>query len=132
MRYYLAGPMTGIPQFNFPAFYAAAEDLRSVGHEIVSPAEMDDIESSGEAMSSPDGSPASSSTTWGQCLGRDVALIADECGGIVFLPSWERSRGARLEAFTGLVCGHKFARYMPDVPERIEEVPADWVARRVL
>lgn len=136
MRYYLAGPMSNIPQFNFPAFYAAAEDLRSAGNEIVSPAELDDQEDSGAAMSSPDGNPGSrdhmGGKTWGDFLSRDVKLIADGVDGIVFLPNWEKSRGARLEAFVGILCGHRFARYVPDLPERLEEVTTDWVARRVL
>jgi hypothetical protein len=34
--------MTGIAQFNFPAFDAAAAELRDQGYEIISPAELDD------------------------------------------------------------------------------------------
>lgn len=38
---YLAGPMRGIPEYNFPAFYAAAAALRAHGLNVWSPAEND-------------------------------------------------------------------------------------------
>jgi hypothetical protein len=108
MRLYLAGPMSGIEQFNFPAFYEAAETLRAAGHDIVSPAEMDaDDGIDEEAMSSEDGDASKLSLTWAQLLARDVTIIGDETDdkidGIVFLPGWIASRGARLEAFTALL-----------------------------
>lgn len=133
MKYYLAGPMSGIPKFNFPAFYAAAEDLRNAGHDIISPAELDDTEHAGEAMASESGVITDSSATWGECLGRDVRIVADECDGIVFLPGWQKSRGARLEAFVGLLCGLKFGVYSPGKWDgsKIDEVSADWVAQEV-
>lgn len=106
MRLYIAGPMTGHAQFNIPAFDAAAEVLRAEGHEVVSPAELDDPATREAALASPDGAPGSGSSngeTWGDFLARDLKLIADDgIEGIVALPGWETSRGARTEVFNGL------------------------------
>ena len=38
-RIYLAGPMSGLPDFNYPAFHAAAAVLRAQGHYVENPAE---------------------------------------------------------------------------------------------
>jgi Domain of unknown function (DUF4406) len=118
-KVYLAGPMSGIPQFNFPAFFEAANRLREDGFEVVSPAEIDNAEDSGAALASPDGDPtnrvAMNNKTWGDFLARDVKLIADSgIEGIVFLRGWHKSRGARLEAFVGLLQENfKFWLYTP-------------------
>lgn len=110
-RIYIAGPMTGIPQFNFPAFDAAAIVLRERGFEVVSPAELDDPDDRAAAFNSPDGSALAYGNgvkkTWGQFLGRDVILIADsKIEAIYVLEGWNKSRGARLETFVGAaMCG---------------------------
>lgn len=36
---YIAGPMTGLPEYNFPAFHAAADAWRAVGWDVFNPAE---------------------------------------------------------------------------------------------
>jgi hypothetical protein len=96
--------MTNRPQMNFPAFYAAAKKLRESGYDVVSPAELDDTHDAGIALSSPDGTPNHPTKTWGDFLARDVKMIADGgIKGIIFLPDWETSRGARLEASLGLL-----------------------------
>jgi hypothetical protein len=115
MRIYLAGPMSNIPAFNFPAFFAAATWLRAKGWDVVSPAELDDAEDKGAALASATGNPAHAAKTWGDFLARDVKLIADGgIQGIVFLPNWYRSRGARLEATVGLLQGPSFAFFQYD------------------
>ena len=79
-RIYLAGPMSGLPDLNFPAFHAAAARLRAAGHDVVNPAEIN-----------PDPGAA-----WAQCMRADIAQLVT-CEAIALLPGWEQSRGARLE-----------------------------------
>ena len=55
MRLYLAGPMSGKPQMNFPAFEKAAKSLRRRGHDVVSPAELDSPEAQEAALASKHG-----------------------------------------------------------------------------
>ena len=99
MRIYLAGPMSGLPKSNFPAFDEAAAKLRELGFDVVSPAELDD--STDREIALTDAPPVK---TWGDFLARDVKVIADGgVRGIVFLPKWEDSRGAQLEATVGLL-----------------------------
>lgn len=38
MIYYIAGPMTGMPDYNRPAFHRAAAGLRAKGHTVINPA----------------------------------------------------------------------------------------------
>lgn len=111
-KWYLAGPMSNIPQFNFPKFDAIAAALRAQGADIISPAEMDEPEVRAAAMASPDGRPderTSGGKTWGDFLARDLKLIADQCDGVIVMPMWKGSKGARQEVFTALNCGKQVA-----------------------
>ncbi len=104
MKIYLAGPMTGIRQFNYPAFIEATKILRGAGYEVVSPVEMDPPETQKAAWASEDGDIKSleNHETWGDMLSRDVKIVADEVDAVVVLPGWDKSNGARLEAFIAL------------------------------
>lgn len=42
LKIYLSGPMTGLPDLNYPAFLEATRKLRSLGHEVYNPAEWED------------------------------------------------------------------------------------------
>lgn len=79
-RIYIAGPMSGIHQMNFPAFHAAAADLRAIGHTAINPAEIN-----------PD-----HKMSWEDCMRSDIAALVT-CDAIYLLPGWEESRGAKLE-----------------------------------
>lgn len=108
-KYYLAGPMSGIPDFNFPAFKEATQALRAQGYEIISPAEMDENEGA-VGMDTANGIP--DPVEYWRLLARDIQAIALECDGIIFLPNWHQSRGAKLEAQTGLLCRVKMYYYL--------------------
>src|SRR4030067_356291 len=99
----IARPMTGYPQFNIPVFDAMAALLRDEGYDVVSPAELDDPEVRAASLASPDGALQTLEThgqTWGDFLARDVKLFADDgIDGVVVLPGWAKSPGARLETF---------------------------------
>lgn len=109
MRAYLANRMSGVPQFNYPWFDAAASRLRAQGIDVVSPAELDDPETRKAALASPDGSFGSGTVngeTWGDFLARDVKLIADSgIDAIIVGPEWMDSKGAKLETFVAFQLG---------------------------
>lgn len=108
MKVYLSGPMSGYPAFNKPLFIQAAEDLRAQGYEVVSPVEADADEGLDTAQLSGDIAELKEKTghTWGELLARDVKIIADDSiQGVVVLPQWYYSKGARLEVFEGMLLG---------------------------
>lgn len=84
MRVYLSGPMTGMPDLNFPAFNTAAAQLREEGLEVVNPVEVN-----------PD-----PTTPWHECMRADIKALCD-CDAICLLPGWETSTGANLELHIG-------------------------------
>lgn len=85
--YYLSGPMTGIPDYNYPAFDLATKILRESGIKIESPHELerphawDEMEP--EAL-------------WTHMMNLCFEQI-DRCYGVIMLPGWPQSRGAKRE-----------------------------------
>ncbi|MDR5856625.1 DUF4406 domain-containing protein [Caballeronia sp. LZ062] len=80
MKLYIAGPMSGYPELNFPAFDAEAARLRAFGYEIVNPAEID-------VGPNPD---------WLTAMRAGIKQLVD-CDGIALLPGWQASAGANIE-----------------------------------
>jgi hypothetical protein len=91
-RVYIAGPMRGYPQFNFPAFDAARDAWAARGWEVVSPADMDrTLDGVQECNPTPD-----QIHSFAHYMRRDInALLTVDA--IAFLPGWEASTGANVE-----------------------------------
>ena len=110
MKLYLAGPMRGIPEFNFPAFHAGAKRLRSAGHIIFCAAERDiektgvDI-SKGNAAGDNDLAEKQHGFNLREALRDDLVFICMEADGIALLPGWENSKGAVAERATAIALG---------------------------
>lgn len=73
--------MTGLPDFNFPAFNAMAAHLRSLGFEVLNPAEH--------------GLPLDLHWSVYMRHALQQLLLADS---VMLLNGWNRSRGAQIEA----------------------------------
>lgn len=82
-KVYIAGPMTGIEEHNFPAFNEAAQRYRSYGLEVFNPAENDG---------------GSRDKDWSFYMHLDLPQLL-QCDCIVVLPGWEDSDGASIEVF---------------------------------
>lgn len=78
---YLSGPMTGLPDYNRPAFDRAAKMLREKGKTVFNPAEVGQRE-------------VIMPRAWYMRRDIEALLKSDE---LVLLSGWEKSAGARLE-----------------------------------
>lgn len=87
VMYYLAGPMTGYEDFNYPAFEAAAAALRDAGLKILSPHEVP----------WPEGHVEMTQETLWSIMMEETGKLLGQCGGIILLKGWPQSRGAREE-----------------------------------
>ncbi len=112
MKIYIAGPMRGIPNFNFPAFFEAEKQLRELGHEVFNPADRDnkhhgtDI-SHGNHTGSIEQAAQEHGFNLRDALAHDLAYICREAEGIAMLPGWEKSKGAIAEKSAAEAIGIK-------------------------
>ena len=81
--------MTGLPEFNYPAFAAAAQQLRNKGAIVVSPHEL-------PAVDCPGCENVGGEHSWSEHMRVDLAALLT-CDVIVLLEGWQQSRGAQLE-----------------------------------
>lgn len=95
-RAYVAGPMTGLPDENFPAFFAAQARLESDGWIVINPARHGYL---------------SSRLTYEEALTIDIADIRSlnpATDAMYLLYGWARSPGAWREYRVARSCGLAF------------------------
>jgi hypothetical protein len=80
--------MSGYADFNVPVFKEAKTILEQQGLSIQLPYDIESTVQEG--------------WEWEDYLGEDIKLIG-RCKGIIVLPEWQRSRGAKLEIAAGLM-----------------------------
>lgn len=92
---YIAGPMSGIPEFNFPAFFAAQKLLEAQGWKVFNPADKDQeagldpeaVRKGDDVLAIAKGFDFREAYEW------DVLKIIHG-DGIYMLKGWEKSPGA--------------------------------------
>jgi hypothetical protein len=97
MKIYLAGSMQAHGNYNFPLFDHVAEKLRAIGHEVFSPADhareklgsLETIQKMGKAELA--------YNIQFELFPEQIAWICRHAGGVLMLPGWEHSDGAKIE-----------------------------------
>lgn len=82
---YLAGPMTGLPEFNYPAFHAAATNAACEGFIVHNPASLNLRAESAEHRDA-----------WAYCMKQALKMMM-QCDAILMLDGWADSKGAKIE-----------------------------------
>lgn len=95
IEYYLAGPMTGLPELNYPAFEKAVAQLQEHGIKVRSPHAIDYEETPETRGQLP----------YSTYLKGGYRLLL-ECGGIIMLNGWTRSRGTKHELYIARSLGY--------------------------
>lgn len=80
VRVYIAGPMSGLPEFNYPSFHAAEEWLIARGYVVENPARPGQVEGWG----------------WLDYMRRAIGQLIT-CDTVLMLDGWQDSPGARIE-----------------------------------
>lgn len=88
-RAYIAGPMSGLPGFNYSAFYKAADLLRARRIAVQNPAEYGGLHPY---------------ETWQHYMRQALKMLVT-CDSIYLLPGWGSSKGANIEHALALALG---------------------------
>lgn len=94
MKIYIAGPMSGVEDFNFPLFFETEKKLKELGYEVINPAHNDG--NTVEEALAMAGTPDKPNNSWGYYMRRDLPHVLT-VDALCVLPNWRHSKGASLE-----------------------------------
>lgn len=115
---YLAGPMAGMPGYNFKSFNAAAKSLRTRwGFQVVNPASLD--EKLGMFADTDTESWSVAPDIRALYMARDLPFLL-ECDELALLPGWETSVGANMELAVARMVGMHVVKLIPPIWIRCE------------
>lgn len=95
---YIAGPMRGRPEFNFPAFESATTDLRRKFYQAYSPHEYDLANGFDPTKGTLESWDAKAAFKW------DLSMVIDS-DAVIMLDGWNNSGGTLLEAHAAIAVG---------------------------
>ena len=117
---YIAGPISGIPDDNYAAFEEAEILLKSLGFQPVNPHkvyhEADELKRKATTETQ---RQEINKKYWTEYLRVDLEE-AIKCDAVFFLPSWQNSRGAKLEAYVLASLGKETYELREDMVKPIE------------
>lgn len=139
MKAYVAGPMRGLPQFNFPAFDSLTRWLRDLGHTVSNPAEHDREVLGVDVLEGAPGFETGDLAEWTNATGFsfhaamqwDLQQVLDG-DAIVLLPGWENSKGARYERTVAEAAGkriwlaHSYTTMNDFMGDKVERTAGPW------
>lgn len=110
---YIAGPMTGYPNFNFDAFHNAAAKFKALGWRVFNPAEKDEEDGvvGGAGWETGDDQKlVASGWDFKEAFTWDVCKVI-EADAIYVLPGYEKSSGATAELAVAKAIKARYPEY---------------------
>jgi hypothetical protein len=110
---YIAGPMTGYPEFNFPAFFTAQYTLEKQGWKVWNPANKDEeagVVGGAGWEKGDDQALMKSGWDFKEAFTWDLDKVVNS-DGIYLLPGWEKSSGARAEHAAAVAIQARYPEY---------------------
>lgn len=103
-KLYIAGPMTGYSDYNFPSFDAAQAALEAAGHTVFNPAQ-NDRDNGFDAMGLEGHEAHEHGFDLRVALKQDLSWICEHADGVALLRDWEFSKGAAAEVALAVALG---------------------------
>jgi len=126
-RVYIAGPMRGVKDFNFPAFDTARDLANKNGWDPISPADIDRESGVHENTDIAEVDTHKAARVFAQ---RDcnaiIDLLAEYGDAIAMLPGWTKSTGARAEFFLASWVGLQVLNAVTMEPFTVQEQKIMW------